>query len=83
MAAVAFGVDPRPNETIAQDGGHGIGAQAVGLHISVAVNGTEDRTFMRAANEVKLSDTFTFAKEAIPDAVISQLMAQDKCDDRL
>ena len=38
---------------------------------------------MRAANEVKLSDTVTFAKEAIPDAVISQLMARDKCDDRL
>lgn len=38
---------------------------------------------MRAAQEVKTSGTFTYAADAIPGDVISQLMAQDKCSDRL
>lgn len=38
---------------------------------------------MRAANEVRTRGTFAYAEDAIPDAVISQLMAQDKCGDRL
>lgn len=33
---------------------------------------------MRAAEEVKTSGTFGYAAEAIPDAVVSQLMSQDK-----
>ncbi|MFC5737733.1 isocitrate lyase/PEP mutase family protein [Sinirhodobacter huangdaonensis] len=38
---------------------------------------------MRAAQEVKSSGTFTYAEDAIPDAVLSQLMSQDKCAERL
>lgn len=38
---------------------------------------------MRAAQEVKASGTFTYAEDAIPDAVLSQLMSQDKCSERL
>jgi 2-methylisocitrate lyase-like PEP mutase family enzyme len=37
---------------------------------------------MRAAEEVKTSGTFGYAAEAIPDAVVSQLMSQDKRTDR-
>lgn len=37
---------------------------------------------MRAAKEVKSSGTFTYAADAIPDAVVSQLMSQDKCTER-
>jgi 2-methylisocitrate lyase-like PEP mutase family enzyme len=38
---------------------------------------------LRAAQEVKSSGTFTYAKDAIPDAVLSQLMSQNKCTERL
>lgn len=38
---------------------------------------------MRAAHEVKSLGTFTYAADAIPDAVISQMMSRDKCADRL
>ncbi|PZQ49272.1 MAG: 2-methylisocitrate lyase [Rhodovulum sulfidophilum] len=38
---------------------------------------------MRAAWEVRSSGTFTYAEDAIPDAVISQLMSQDKSSERL
>lgn len=37
---------------------------------------------MRAAEEVKTSGTFGYAAEAISDAVVSQLMSQDKRTDR-
>ena len=37
---------------------------------------------MRAAEEVKLSGTFGYAVDAMPAAVVSQLMAQDKRGDR-
>jgi len=37
---------------------------------------------MRAAEELKSTGTFTYAEDAIPDAVISQFMSQDKCDAR-
>ncbi|WEX86598.1 isocitrate lyase/phosphoenolpyruvate mutase family protein [Sinorhizobium garamanticum] len=37
---------------------------------------------MRAAQEVKSSGTFTYAVDAIPGAVIGQLMSQDKNADR-
>ena len=37
---------------------------------------------MRAATEVKTNGTFTYAEDAIPDAVASRLMAQDKQGDR-
>jgi len=37
---------------------------------------------MRAAEEVKATGTFTYAEDAIPDAVVSQFMSQDKCTDR-
>ncbi|MFN4154774.1 MAG: oxaloacetate decarboxylase [Paracoccaceae bacterium] len=37
---------------------------------------------MRAAEEVKSSGTFSYAEDAIPDAVVSQLMSQDKRDER-
>lgn len=38
---------------------------------------------MRAAHEVKSSGTFTYAEDAISDAVLSQLMSQDKNAERL
>ena len=37
---------------------------------------------MRAAQEVRSSGTFNYAETAIPDAIVSQLMFQDKCQDR-
>ena len=37
---------------------------------------------LRAAEEVKLSGTFAYAAEAIPDAVIAQLMSQERRADR-
>jgi len=37
---------------------------------------------MRAAEEVKSSGTFTYSADAMPDAVVSQLMSQEKCPDR-
>ena len=37
---------------------------------------------MRAAEEVKTYGTFTYAAEAIPDAVVSRLMSQGHCVDR-
>ena len=36
----------------------------------------------RAAEEVKSSGTFTYAAEAIPGAVLAELMSQDKRADR-
>ncbi|MFE3836306.1 isocitrate lyase/PEP mutase family protein [Pseudogemmobacter sonorensis] len=38
---------------------------------------------MRSAQEVKSFGTFSYAEDAIPDAVMSQLMSQDKCAERL
>ncbi len=38
---------------------------------------------MRAAHEVKSFGTFTYAEDAIPDGILSQLMSQDKCAERL
>jgi len=38
--------------------------------------------FIRAAEEVKSLGTFTYAKTAIPDAKISQLMSQEKASNR-
>lgn len=38
---------------------------------------------LRAAQEVKTNGTFTYATDAIPDAVISALMSGDKCPDRI
>ncbi|WBL31835.1 isocitrate lyase/phosphoenolpyruvate mutase family protein [Sinirhodobacter sp. HNIBRBA609] len=37
---------------------------------------------MRAAQEVRDSGTFGYAQDALPDALVSQLMAQDKRTDR-
>ncbi|MCR4268262.1 oxaloacetate decarboxylase [Nitratireductor sp. ZSWI3] len=37
---------------------------------------------MRAAQEVRSTGTFTYAADAVPDGVVSQLMSQDKCADR-
>ncbi|MCT2540683.1 isocitrate lyase/PEP mutase family protein [Sedimentimonas flavescens] len=37
---------------------------------------------MRAAQEVRDSGTFDYAQDALPDALVSQLMAQDKRTDR-
>ncbi len=37
---------------------------------------------MRAAEEVKLSGTFTYAADAIPDAVVAQLMSQERRAER-
>jgi 2-methylisocitrate lyase-like PEP mutase family enzyme len=37
---------------------------------------------MRAAEEVRSTGTFTYATDAIPDAVVSRLMSQDKRADR-
>ncbi|WP_233253498.1 isocitrate lyase/PEP mutase family protein [Paracoccus binzhouensis] len=37
---------------------------------------------VRAAEEVKSSGTFTYAADALPGAMISQLMSQEKCIDR-
>jgi 2-methylisocitrate lyase-like PEP mutase family enzyme len=38
---------------------------------------------MRAATEVRSHGTFGYSKDAIPDAVMSQFMSQEKCVDRL
>lgn len=52
----------------------------------ISVGGSFARTalgaLLRAAQEVKMLGTFTYAEEAIPDAAISQLMSQDKCKER-
>jgi 2-methylisocitrate lyase-like PEP mutase family enzyme len=37
---------------------------------------------MRAAEEVRTHGTFTYAADAIPDAVVSQLMSQERTSDR-
>ena len=37
---------------------------------------------LRAAQEVKTLGTFSYAEDAIPDAVMRQLMSQDKRADR-
>jgi 2-methylisocitrate lyase-like PEP mutase family enzyme len=38
---------------------------------------------MRAAEEVLAEGTFTYASEAIPDRVVSRIMSQEKCANRL
>ncbi|MCK0196873.1 isocitrate lyase/phosphoenolpyruvate mutase family protein [Ancylobacter sp. 6x-1] len=38
---------------------------------------------MRAAQEVKAFGTFSYAEDAIPATVVSRLMSQDKCAERL
>jgi 2-methylisocitrate lyase-like PEP mutase family enzyme len=38
---------------------------------------------MRAAEEVLAEGTFTYASEAIPDRVVSRMMSQEKCANRL
>lgn len=52
----------------------------------ISVGGSFARTalgaLMRAAEEVKSLGTFTYAADAIPDAVVSQLMSQEKRADR-
>lgn len=37
---------------------------------------------MRAATEVRSSGTFNYAQDAIPDAIVSQMMLQNKANDR-
>ncbi|MGF6174198.1 2-methylisocitrate lyase-like PEP mutase family enzyme [Ensifer sp. 4252] len=64
--------------TVAELSNAGVRRISVGGSFARAALGA----LMRAAEEVKVSGTFTYATEAIPDNVVSQLMAQDKCIER-
>jgi 2-methylisocitrate lyase-like PEP mutase family enzyme len=59
---------------------------AVGVR-RISVRGSFARAalgaLMRAAEEVLAEGTFTYASEAIPDRVISRMMSQEKCANRL
>jgi len=58
---------------------------AVGVR-RISVGGSFARAalggLLRAAEEVKSRGTFSYAEDAIPDAVMRQLMSQDKRADR-
>lgn len=64
--------------TVAELSSAGVRRISVGGSFARAALGA----MMRAAEEVKMSGTFTYATEAIPHDVVSQLMAQDKRSER-
>lgn len=64
--------------TVSELSGAGVRRISVGGSFARAALGA----MMRAAEEVKVSGTFTYATEAIPNDVVSQLMAQDKRSER-
>ncbi len=74
---VVMGLKGR-NYTVAELSEAGVRRISVGGSFARAALGA----LMRAAEEVKSTGTFTYAADAIPDGVISQLMSQKKCPDR-
>jgi 2-methylisocitrate lyase-like PEP mutase family enzyme len=67
------------NYTVAELSEVGVRRISVGGSFARAAFGA----LMRAAQEVKSTGTFAYAEDAIPDCVISQLMSQNKCAERL
>ena len=68
-----------PSYSVAELSEAGVRRISVGGSFARAALGA----LMRAAQEVKSAGTFTYAEDAIPDAVMSPLMSQARCVDRL
>lgn len=67
-----------PRYSVAELSAAGVRRVSVGGSLARAALGA----LLRAADEVKLSGTFTYAADAIPAAALSRLMSQEKRGDR-